>query len=295
MSETKTGKAHTVNSGYGRVESEKWYDRVYSDNPAKQQHDYIAQPVNMTGGGAERSSQGITPFILKGIEKIYKKKGYIPPLFNAYNAAELNDKSPTLTTGGMITSSCAVNIFERIINKEEGGSLQQTDDRLNVQVGALPRPNGELSKSQGFRIYDIDHKSVTIKGLSGGAGGKTGLYSIPTHKEFFDPKNKIYAEPCEWSDGKPVKAISYADGKRYTVYEVSDGQITIKEKKYPIKLSDGFYIIRKLTVAECKRLQTVPEDYEFPVSDSRAYMMLGNGWTCDVITHLINATRKTVS
>jgi len=37
-----------------------------------------------------------------------------------------------------------------------------------VQVGAMPRPNGELSQSQGFRIYDIDHKSVTIKGLSGG-------------------------------------------------------------------------------------------------------------------------------
>ena len=58
MSETKTGKAHTVNSGYGRVESEKWYDRVYSDNPAKQQHDYIAQPVNMTGGGRKDPRRG---------------------------------------------------------------------------------------------------------------------------------------------------------------------------------------------------------------------------------------------
>ena len=30
-----------------------------------------------------------------------------------------------------------------------------------------------------------------------------------------------------------------ADGKVYTVYEVRDGQITIKEKQYPIKLDDG--------------------------------------------------------
>lgn len=72
------------------------------------------------------------------------------------------------------------------------------------------------------------------------------------------------------------------------VYEVKDGRITIKGKQYPIKLQDGFYTIRKLTVEECMRLQTVPEWYEFPVSNSQAYKMLGNGWTCDVITHLIN-------
>ena len=67
--------------------------------------------------------------------------------------------------------------------------------------------------------------------------------------------------------------------------------ITIKDKRYPIKLVDGCYIIRKLTVTECMRLQTVPEWYEFPVSDSQAYKMLGNGWTVEVIVHLINATQ----
>ena len=89
----------------------------------------------------------------------------------------------------------------------------------------------------------------------------------------------------------PTKAVSCADGKVYPVYEVKDGQITIKGKQYPIKLQDGFYIIRKLTVSECKRLQTVPEWYEFPVSDSQAYKMLGNGWTVVVIAHLIVATQ----
>jgi site-specific DNA-cytosine methylase len=37
------------------------------------------------------------------------------------------------------------------------------------------------------------------------------------------------------------------------------------------------------------RLQTVPEWYEFPVSDAQAYKMLGNGWTVEVIVHLIKA------
>ena len=89
-------------------------------------------------------------------------------------------------------------------------------------------------------------------------------------------------------DGRPIKAIG-KDGKEITIYEVKDGKITIKGKQYPIKLKDGYYIIRKLTVSECKRLQTVPEWYEFPVSNSQAYKMLGNGWTCEVITHLIRS------
>ena len=92
-------------------------------------------------------------------------------------------------------------------------------------------------------------------------------------------------------DGKPIKAIG-KDGKEITIYEVRDGKITIKGKQYPIKLKDGYYIIRKLTVSECKRLQTVPEWYEFPVSNSQAYKMLGNGWTCEVICHLINSCLK---
>ena len=85
-----------------------------------------------------------------------------------------------------------------------------------------------------------------------------------------------------------MKIIEQATGKERPVYEVRDGQITIKEKQYPIKLADGFYIIRKLTVTECKRLQTVPEEYIFPVSDTQAYKMLGNGWTVDVIAHILH-------
>lgn len=146
----------------------------------------------------------------------------------------------------------------------------------SVQVGALPRPNGELSLSQAFRVYDTNAKSVTLKAGGGGAGGKTGLYAIP----------------IEFDGEIPVKAISAADGKTYTVYEVKGGNITIKDRAYPIKLDDGYYIIRKLTVSECKRLQTVPEWYKFPVSNTQAYKMLGNGFTINVIAHLIKSTIK---
>ena len=45
---------------------------------------------------------------------------------------------------------------------------------------------------------------------------------------------------------------------------------------------DG-YIFRRLSVKECERLQTVPDDYTKAVSNSQRYKMLGNGWTVDVI------------
>lgn len=72
------------------------------------------------------------------------------------------------------------------------------------------------------------------------------------------------------------------------VYEVRNGKIDIKGRFYPIRLQDGWYIIRKLTVTECKRLQTVPDAFTFPVSNSQAYKMLGNGWTVDVIAHIMS-------
>lgn len=104
-----------------------------------------------------------------------------------------------------------------------------------------------------------------------------------------------YATPCEWDEnGIPTKAISCADGKIYTVYEVKDGQITIKGKQYPIKLVDGYYIIRKLTPVECERLQTLPDGYTKAVSDSQRYRAIGNGWTAEIIIWLLNHALKDV-
>ena len=115
--------------------------------------------------------------------------------------------------------------------------------------------------SQQYRVYSPDGKGVTLCGNGGGVGAKTGLYAVPTSAEMLNP---------------------------LPVYEVRDGHIAINGTRHPIKLADGLYIIRKLTVTECKRLQTVPDSYTFPVSDSQAYKMLGNGWTVDVIAHIMS-------
>lgn len=44
---------------------------------------------------------------------------------------------------------------------------------------------------------------------------------------------------------------------------------------------------RKLSPVECERLQTVPDGYTDHVSNTQRYKMLGNGWTVDVIKHIM--------
>ena len=131
-----------------------------------------------------------------------------------------------------------------------------------IRIGTIENDaKNQKFDSQQYRVYSPDGKSVTLCGNGGGVGAKTGLYAVPVD----------------------------CPNRKYPVYEVCGGLITIKDKQYPIKLTDGYYIIRKLSVTECKRLQTVPDNYEFPVSNSQAYKMLGNGWTCEVIAHLIRS------
>ena len=182
--------------------------------------------------------------------------------------------------------------------------------------------------SQQYRVYSPDGKSVTLCGQGGGVGAKTGLYAVPAAVEYnpLHSCDVVVTDQnirCAYKDGSgtaqgytvtfdDVKSPSViaghahkmkviervTDKKQRPVYEVRNGKICIMlnpkgeiervEKWFPIKLADGFYIIRKLTVTECMRLQTVPESYVFPVSPTQAYKMLGNGWTVDVIAHILS-------
>ncbi len=131
-----------------------------------------------------------------------------------------------------------------------------------------------------YEAHEISHGYHEFSELHPRTDGKSNTLSTVL-------KDNPICEPVIEMDESGHYAISVADGKKYPVYEVRNGLITVKDKQYPIKLADGFYIIRNLTVCECMRLQTVPEAYVFPVSDSQAYKMLGNGWTVDVIAHIM--------
>lgn len=244
--------------------------------------DYVAEPVNMTEHGksqtlkAQYSNTDVNN-ICK-YSSTYGASGVAEPVCMRYERSETAKKlrkdyeSHKLKHGYHEFSE----LHPRTDGKTNTLSTVLKDNPIcePVRCFTLPRGDGIQTQSKQYRVYDVDGKSTTLCAEGGGMGAKTGLYAVPV--EF---------------DGEiPVKAISGADSKTYKVYSVKDGVITIKGKQYPIKLIDGYYIIRKLTVSECKRLQTVPEWYEFPVSDTQAYKMLGNGWTVDVIAHLIEAT-----
>ena len=50
--------------------------------------------------------------------------------------------------------------------------------------------------------------------------------------------------------------------------------------------------IRDLTLDEYKRLQTIPDWYEFPVIKSKATDLIGDGWTIDVIAHIFQGLKS---
>ena len=49
---------------------------------------------------------------------------------------------------------------------------------------------------------------------------------------------------------------------------------------------------RKLTPIECERLQTLPDNYTEGVSKTQRYKMIGNGWTVDVIAHILKGIQS---
>lgn len=209
----------------------------------------------------------------------WREKGYA--LTASSHSATAEDMFARRQRNGVAEPIDACCVAQRGRYIGEGGKVAQhfearTDGKTNtlttvekdnlvaepVRIGTIENDaKNPDHDSQQYRVYSPDGKSVTLCGNGGGLGAKTGLYATPAGGQ---------------------------DGKARPVYEVRDGFITIKGKEYPIKLRDGFYIIRKLTVRECMRLQTVPEEYVFPVSNSQDYKMLGNGWTVDVIAHIMS-------
>ena len=79
-----------------------------------------------------------------------------------------------------------------------------------------------------------------------------------------------------------MKRVYDIEGKSPTLNTCNGGN---REPKIP--LSTSYW--RRLTPLEFERLQTVPDNYTEGVSNTQRYKMLGNGWTIDVITHLLKS------
>lgn len=193
-------------------------------------------------------------------------------------------------------------------NRREGGGLGAKTGlyAAPVRVGTMPNADGEVTGGQAHRIYDASGKAVALCARPNGGGPETGLYAYPAGEaqgaawrgrddgSAYEVRTDGKANALTASGHQSRLVVTNQNGEDLPVYEVLNGEIEIKGKKYPIKLPDGYYVIRKLTPTECERLQTLPDGYTSAVSATQRYRGLGNGWTAEVIIHILTGALKDV-
>jgi len=82
---------------------------------------------------------------------------------------------------------------------------------------------------------------------------------------------------------------NYAKGGNLKQYfEKSRRQLVFLEK---IDRDKEDLEYRMLTPLECERLQTLPDNYTEGVSNTQRYKMIGNGWTVDMIAHILRGIK----
>ena len=107
-------------------------------------------------------------------------------------------------------------------------------------------------------------------------------------------QRSMIAEPIrigQYGNGGQGQRIYSVRGKSVTLSANSGGQ-GAKTGLYKIDLPDGDYIIRKLTPVEAERLQTLPDNYTEGISKTQRYKCIGNGWTVDVIAHILKGLKE---
>lgn len=82
-----------------------------------------------------------------------------------------------------------------------------------------------------------------------------------------------------------IKRIYHPEGKSPTLSASQGGPKIMIPESQTLQY-------RKLTPMECERLQTIPDNYTNHVSNSQRYKMLGNGFTIDIISHILKGLKE---
>ena len=171
-----------------------------------------------------------------------------------------------------------------------------------IQVGTASDINGhDILK----RIYSPDGKSPT---LNAHGGGNTEPKVAIVETDNYYQINREGAYPGQQQDrirksNKPsntltsstssipkVELVQRPRGKnKGAVRELDEKSpaLTTSSWEHNNHLVKGLHY-RKLTPLECERLQTLPDNYTEGVSNTQRYKMIGNGWTIEVIKHILN-------
>ena len=92
---------------------------------------------------------------------------------------------------------------------------------------------------------------------------------------WLDKQSKIKNKKLKiWGDDENCQMIEASHYKKYSL-----------QRFFGIEDIKG---LRYISPIECERAQTIPDNYSSIVSDTQRYKMIGNGWTVDVIAHILN-------
>lgn len=179
--------------------------------------------------------------------------GVEPVMINSNLVSAQNRKRLYWTNIAEITQPEDEGIFIRDILEDKVNEKYYVSDKALKGMINHARVNAEKGNGFGARIVSPDGKSNTL-----------------LQRCYKDGKDNLIAV---------LKDIS----PRVVDVSIADTPLTSSK---PLILDRG-YKLRRLTPVECARLQTVPDWYEWVVSDTQIYRMCGNGWTVRVIEHII--------
>ena len=110
--------------------------------------------------------------------------------------------------------------------------------------------------------------------------GKSPTLTASNKEQMIQTKPKQVGVAADLNGYDAMKRVYSPQGKSPTLTTCGGGNTEPK-------VAQADFVWRKLSPTECMKLQTVPDDYLMPVSNTRKYMLLGNGWTVDVISHIL--------
>ena len=195
---------------------------------------------------------------------------------------------------------------------------QSTDSLYAVADGCIQV--GETAEIKGYdiikRVYSPEGKAPTLTTMQGGHREPKVATTDPKGGRIVN-RRKVDGVRKDNQLDLPLKPYLEvrADDKTNCISTVQKDNVVvsqIRDKSKAVRVGGrGSYDRhewdsvdelhwRKLTPKECARLQTVPDNHctmgSFdgivkPISKSQQYKMLGNGWTIDVIAHILEGMK----
>lgn len=140
-------------------------------------------------------------------------------------------------------------------------------------------------EDEGIFIRDILEDNVDEKYYI----SDKGLEGMVNHARVNAKKGNGFGARIVSPDGKANTVVQrcYKDGRDNLIVAGRRGTGSDGKSIGITEASQGGMTLRRLTPLECARLQTVPDWYEWIVSDTQIYRMCGNGWTVRVIEHIL--------